>query len=102
MEVSQIQVISANDLFNGNVVYLDANGGWAADLSEAMLIYDKNEAEAFLQGAKAQPEKVVDPYLLEVAVGCHGVAPTHIRERLRVSGPSFWVNLQRTPLPPLS
>ena len=91
------QVISANDLLHGDVVYLDSDGGWTRALSGAVLVADKDEAEALLREAKAQPGKVIDPYLLDVAIGPDGATPSHIRERLRDSGPSFRPDLQRTP-----
>jgi hypothetical protein len=94
------QIISANDLLEGDVVYLTAAGGWTRVLSDADLIEDKERAAVLLAGAKAQSGKVIDPYLLDVTTGPSGVRPAHIRERLRDSGPSFRADLQRAPLLP--
>lgn len=97
MKPSNMQVISANDLLSGDVVYLDASGAWTRALAGAVLIADGQEADALLREAKAQPGNVIDPYLIDVTVGPDGPIPSHIRERLRDSGPSFRTNLQRTP-----
>ncbi len=91
------QVISANDLWDGDVVYLDADGGWTRTLAGAVLIGDRDEAEALLRAVKSQSGKIIDPYLLDVAIDRDRVTPSHIRERLRDSGPSFRPDLQRTP-----
>ncbi len=100
MTASKAQVISANDLLDGDVVYLDADGGWTRALSEASLITDNALADALLDQAKAQPGRIIDPYSLDVTVGPDRVTPAHIRERLRDSGPSIRPDLQRVPWQP--
>lgn len=100
MKSSKTQVISANDLLDGDVVYLAAGGAWTRALSGAELIGEKEHADALLAEAKAQPGTVVDPYLLHVTDGPGGIRPAHIRERLRDTGPSFRPDLQRAPWQP--
>lgn len=94
------QVISANDLHDGDVVYLDAGGTWTRSLASAELITAKEHAAAMLARAKAQTGIIIEPYLLDVIAGPGGITPAHIRERLRDSGPSFRPDLQRTPWHP--
>ena len=100
MKANSAQVISANDLLEGDVVYLTATGGWTRVLSDADRIEDKERAAVLLASARAQFGKVIDPYLLDVIAGPSGVRPAHIRERLRDSGPSFRPDLQRASLLP--
>ena len=97
MKTGNTQIISANDLMDGDVVYLDADGGWTRALSNAALITDKERAKTLLAEAKRQPGTVIDPYLLDVIAEPGRTTPMHIRERLRESGPSFRLDLQRAP-----
>ncbi|MEM9356601.1 MAG: DUF2849 domain-containing protein [Pseudomonadota bacterium] len=89
MTKKKIQVVSANDLFDGEVVYLTENGTWSRALCDAA-IADKDEAAAALiEIANRQPERVVGPYLIDVDQETDQITPSHIREKLREGGPSI-------------
>ena len=82
-------VLTANDLFDGDVVYLAPDGAWTRRPGAARLFEDEAEASRCLAAAEAQEDAVVGPYLAAAALGCHqGPEPIHIREVLRASGPS--------------
>jgi len=84
------QVLTANRLSVGEVVYWNAAKGWVTYLSDAELLPD-NEAEAVLKDAGArgvQERQVVNPYLFEVRVNGSQVVPVKTREAIRAAGPS--------------
>jgi hypothetical protein len=90
------QIVSANDLLEGDVVYLCADGGWTRHLSDAAVATDAEGAAALLAAAVAQPGRVVDPYLSDVAIE-PGASPRplHYREIFRTRGPSNRPDLGR-------
>ena len=82
-------VVTANDLFDGDVVYLDPDGVWTRRLSAARLFEDEAEAHHHLTEAEAQEDAVIGPYLADAAPGGHqGPEPVHFREAFRATGPS--------------
>ncbi len=88
------KIVSANDLFVGDVVYLTPAHGWTRRLDEAAVARDAAVAEALLAAA-AQPGAVVDPYLAEVSLETGAPVPTHFREVYRTRGPSNRPDLGR-------
>jgi len=88
-----VNVVSANRLAGGEVVYLTAAGGWDASLAAATVASDEAEALRLLAVAEASvaARQVVEPYL--VALVEQGVAgqPLSLRERIRAKGPTVAV-----------
>lgn len=87
------KVITANDLGDGLVVFLNDAGGWTHFIAEARVIADGpglDEANAY---AKEQHDAriVVEPYPIDVAVGADGVpVPVRLREKIRADrGPTI-------------
>ena len=82
-------VVTANDLFDGEVVYLDPDGAWTRRLAAARLFEDEAEALRCLAEAEAQEDAVIGPYLADAAPGGdRGPEPVHFREAFRATGPS--------------
>ncbi|MDO5620502.1 MAG: DUF2849 domain-containing protein [Paracoccus sp. (in: a-proteobacteria)] len=81
------QIVTANDLRNGEVVYLTADNRWSALMRDAELL-DAEAAPVRLSWAEAQEDAVVGPYLTSVAVADGHAAPDHFRETFRATGPS--------------
>ncbi len=95
------QIISANDLYVGDVVYMNSGGGWTRKLAEAAIAHDVGEAEKLLQRAAPQQAKVVGPYLADVALDDDGRPfPTHFREKFRTRGPSIRPDLGKQAIYP--
>ncbi|MGG7644436.1 DUF2849 domain-containing protein [Rhodovulum sp. YNF3179] len=82
------QVVTANALVAGDVVYLTPGGHWSRHHAEAELIEDPDRAAARLAEAAAQTGTVVGAYLAEARPGPAGPMPVHFRERCRAQGPS--------------
>jgi len=82
-------ILVANDLVEGDVVFRSASG-WSLDHREALIAGNAEAADALEAEGEAEMagNKVVDAYLVDVALGENGPVPRHYRERLRVLGPS--------------
>jgi hypothetical protein len=91
------QVISANRLDNGFVVYLAADGSWAKLISGSVIAMDETAADELLREAKQaeQDRVVVDPYLIDVAEVDGEVRPIKYREFIRATGPSVRPDLSK-------
>ncbi|MCB1832215.1 MAG: DUF2849 domain-containing protein [Geminicoccaceae bacterium] len=92
------QIVSANDLIEGDVVYLDAGREWTRRLADAAIARDEAQAQALLALAD-QPARVVGPCLVAVSIDDEGgPQPVHYRERFRERGPSVRPDLGRQSL----
>lgn len=86
---SDQQIVSANALLTGDVVYLSGSGCWVKDLGQAQIARGRQAAAALLDAAGAYPHQVVGPYLVDVTLADDGAPrPTERREILRTTGPS--------------
>lgn len=86
------KVVTANDLLEGDVIYLKADNSWTRSLSEAELITDEADAQLRLLEAEQQSLKIVGAYLADAKPGPNGPEPTHFREEFRRTGPSNYVH----------
>lgn len=84
------QVIIANKLTNGFVVFLTETGDWSTQIADGALAEDDATAETLLARAKQaeQDNEVIDPYLIEVKIENGKRVPTEYREFIRACGPS--------------
>jgi len=85
------QIISANRLIDGIVVYAGRDGAWADALGAAKIFTSKAEAEAALLLAQNDVKRnlVVDPCLVEVSEEARGVRAVTLRESIRARGPTI-------------
>lgn len=86
-----MQVITANRLDDGRVVYLTATGGWSVALTEARLLADASDTEAALALATAAVarQEILDPYPIGIVTSESEPVPASLRERIRAFGPSI-------------
>ncbi len=83
------QIATGNDLLEGDVVYLDAEGNWTRVMGEACAATTREAAAALLERAEEFPNQVVGVYLADVALDDAGrPGPAHFREDFRMKGPS--------------
>jgi hypothetical protein len=85
------QVITANRLTDGAVVFLGTDRAWGERLDRAAM-YDGKEAVATaLEQAKQDEENnlVVDVYAIDVSANSGAVVPTKLRELIRARGPTI-------------
>ncbi len=84
------QVLTANRLSDGRVVFLTAAGDWSQNFGDAQITAD-DESAAEMRRAGQQAESaclVVDSYLVNLQEGKTGLQPNSVRERIRADGPS--------------
>ena len=82
------KVVTANDLIEGDVVYLTADDRWSRLHHEAELLTDEDRANTRLAFGAAQKLIVVGVYLADAKPGPNGPEPVHFREEFRTRGPS--------------
>ena len=84
-----MQIVTANRLIDGRVVFRDAAGGWVEDFAEVAVL-TKEAAAAALVAAEADvaARLVVGPYVVDVVATAAGVEPRTQREKIRVTGPT--------------
>ena len=82
-----VQIVTANRLRDGAVVYLTAARTWSESFADGLPLRDEAEANAALEGTKGdvKARKVVGPYLAEVEETPDGIQPNSARERIRAS-----------------
>ena len=81
------QIISANRLTDGIVVYLTEAGDWTERIDAALIVNDETAVSAAATAAAAVARQhVVDPYPVEIDDA--GGRPTRFREFIRAQGPT--------------
>ena len=83
------QMLTANRLKSGDVLYRKANG-WVPLLADADVYADQTAADAALAAATAElvRNEVVAPYLFEVREKDGRIVPVKEREIIRAAGPT--------------
>jgi len=86
-----LQIVTANRLRDGRVVYLTPGEGWSKDVNAARVAEDKDQAARLMTAAERAVayRAVVAPYLIEVTCEGGTVRPVRFRERIRAAGPSI-------------
>ena len=89
------QMIIANRLADGVVVFLDPGEKWDPSIDSGQLIDGDTEAERLLAVAKRHEAecRVVDPTLIEVEIQNGQPRPTAMREAIRAFGPTVRTDL---------
>lgn len=91
---TQLQVLTANRLVDGEVVYAGRDG-WCESLAQAVILRSVEEAEARLKAAEADLRacRIVDPYFFDVEETPDGHRPVSVRETIRARGPTVRLDL---------
>ena len=95
-----IQLVTANALQDGTVVFLASSGGWSAPhVADAATAADKTAADALMaQAEMAVIDKfVIGPYLIDAELRNSAPVPQRFRERIRADGPTIWTPFQPCP-----
>ncbi|NOR20880.1 MAG: DUF2849 domain-containing protein [Xanthomonadales bacterium] len=85
-----LQMIIANTLADGFVVFLTEDNSWTNDIAAGALAETDEQAERLLNLAKQaeQANLVIDPYLIPVELDEGLRKPTEYREYIRAMGPT--------------
>ncbi len=83
-------VITANRLADGVVVFQTADDGWSEDFNRSAVRPEAAATAAALARAKQDEADnlVVEPYAVPVELRNGGVAPKALREAIRAAGPT--------------
>jgi len=83
-------VITANRLIDGVVVFQTADAGWSEDFNRAAVVSDPQAtADALARAKRDEADNlVVDAYAVPVEERNGHVAPKALREAIRASGPT--------------
>jgi hypothetical protein len=84
------QMIIANRLVDGAVVFLAPGESWTTAIAAGVVIDDETEAQRLLGAAKQLEARspVIDPQVIQVNVEGGAVRPIEIRELIRAFGPT--------------
>jgi sulfite reductase (NADPH) hemoprotein beta-component len=84
------QMIIANTLADGFVVFLQDDNNWTHDIAAGAVAATDEEADKLLATAKQaeQANLVLDPYLIPVELDDGIRKPTEYREYIRATGPT--------------
>ncbi len=82
-----LKVVTANRLTDGVVVFFDHNSGWSEHLADARVAEGENDTADLEQQVAATPdaEVVVSVYTMDVSLVDGELAPTSMREKIRVA-----------------
>jgi hypothetical protein len=88
-------VVTANRLQDGEVVYLTGNNDWSLWIEDAKVAENKEEGQVLLDQARPFVEhcEIVEPYLMKVDATGGRPQAISVRERIRAAGPSMRLDL---------
>lgn len=91
------QILTANHLAQGEVVFLAAEGEWVTDITQARIAADEESAKALEEIGTRDVARnlVVEPYLIDVEDRSGELVPSRNRERIRAQGPTVHPDFQR-------
>jgi hypothetical protein len=91
------QVVCANRLSDGLVVYLTPDGEWSERIARSGVVSDDEAAEKLLATARQSEAGriVVDPYFIDVTEIDGEIRPVRYREWIRATGPSVRPDLSK-------
>ena len=94
------QVITANRLRDGIVVFLGTDFSWVEQIAAARLFASKDTAEAGLAACKKDEADnlVLDIYAIDVTEKNGTFVPVRMREAIRATGPTIHPEHGKTPL----
>jgi len=89
------QMIIANRLTDGVVVFLDPRENWDPSIGAGAVIEGDTEAERLVAVAERHVAecRVIDPTLIEVEIANGQPRPTAMREAIRAFGPTVRTDL---------
>jgi hypothetical protein len=87
---ANLQVLTANRLADGAVVYLTPAGTWTTEIGRSVVAREEKAASALLARGQrdADAAVVVAPYLIAAIEGAGGPRAASLREQIRAAGPS--------------
>ena len=96
MRKLQHQVMTANRLSDGAVVYLDARERWVENIAAALVSKTRTTLDSLLARAEmaVRERRIVGPYPFAVESTSTGIQPISKREHIRSLGPTVGTDLR--------
>jgi len=95
IKISGPSIVTANRTWDGAVIYRTAGQGWSADLVDAAIVRNSDDARALLAESVADDLGAVGAYIAPVAIGDGGrIEPGNLREQIRRSGVTIGLPVQ--------
>ena len=84
------QIVTANRLIDGAVVYLTERGGWSESIADGHIAIGEFETRDLMAwaGRAADRNEVIGPYLMALGSANDGNCPAGMRETIRAGGPT--------------
>lgn len=97
----EAQIVTANRLIDGLVVYFTADDTWSHWIADAHMCTTESDIQSTLSLAQASvaDNEVVDAYLIDVRNEGSTIKPVRYREIIRAKGPSINVLPDATMVP---
>ena len=87
IRISGPSVVTANRTWDGAVIYRTAANDWSAELSDAAIVRNADEARALLAESVADDVGAVGAYIAPVQIADDGkIEPGNLREQIRRTG----------------
>lgn len=84
-----MQIVTANRLIDGRVVFRTAAGAWVEAITAAAVIDVAAATEAVkASAADVEARLIVDPYAVDMVESAEGLTPKSMREKIRAGGPT--------------
>ncbi len=85
-----LQMMTANRIGDGTVVYLTKDGGWSEWITDGEVSRSDEERDTLMAVAQAPAEipEVVEPYVIDVVEEAGVIRPVRYREAIRAQGPT--------------
>lgn len=85
-----LQMVTANRIGDGTVVYLTRVGGWSERITDGQVSRGDEERDTLMAVAQATAEipEVVEPYVIDIVEEAGVVRPVRYREAIRAQGPT--------------
>ena len=95
------EIVTANRLIDGTVVYLTENDSWSEMIADACLAISEIKKTTLLETAALalKNQKIVGPYAMAAEDSPLGPVPLSQRERVRAAGPTIRFGPQTHQLP---
>ncbi|MEO8722928.1 MAG: DUF2849 domain-containing protein [Sphingobium sp.] len=88
-----MKLLTGNDLASGDVIWWTGNG-WSRHVGDAVDVADNGDA---LLASESAARRVNAAYIIDADATAAGPLPTHIKERIRASGPTVRTDLAINP-----